>query len=304
MKIAAGIVVYNPDNNIRFRTCLEGILKQVEKVYLFDNSPESITDKIPERVVYMTEHRNLGISYALNRIMDAAKRDGFQWVLTMDQDSIVPEGLVDGYMKTIESTINIGIVCPQVIDGRRSYMEIKEEPKQEIVDFCITSASCTSIKAWEKVGKFDDWLFIDLVDNDFCKRLVVSGYKIVKLNDKILNQEFGKIIPKKERIQKFWIGMSKLLNNQNIAKFSYRKFVSPMRIYYTCRNIIYVNKKLNNYGPVAYRDNYNCNSYIGFVISFILPSVLRAQDKFAVLKAAIKGTRDGKRKEVVVWKAN
>lgn len=303
MNIAVGIVLYNPDVK-RFIECIDEIVKQVDKVYVFDNSEESTNIALSDKVVYLSIRKNMGIAYALNRIMEAAQNDGFDWVITMDQDSIIPTGLVDAYKKAIGGTKEIGIVCPQVIDTRRAYMEVKTTPKEEYVDFCITSASCTSVEVWEKVGKFDEWLFIDLVDNDFCKRLLVSGYKILRLNDLILNQEFGKITPKSVRSQKLWIKISKLLHNQNFAKFSYRKFVSPMRVYYTCRNIIYLNKKLVKYGAVGYKENYNCSSYFGFVISFIVPSILRAQDKIAVLKATIKGTRDGKRKEVASWEAN
>ena len=303
MKIAAGIVLYNPDGK-RFIECIDEILKQVDKVYVFDNSEESTNIPLSDKVVYLSIKKNMGIAYALNMIMDAAKKDGFDWVITMDQDSIIPIGLVDEYKEVIGGTKEIGIVCPQVVDKRRAYMELKTTPKEEYVDFCITSASCTSINAWEKVGRFDEWLFIDLVDNDFCKRLVVSGYKILRLNGMVLNQEFGKIVPKSKKVQSFWISVGKLLHNDNFAKFSYRKFVSPMRVYYTCRNIIYVNKKLAEYGPVAYKENYNCSSYFGFVISFIAPSILRAQDKIAVLKAAIKGTHDGMIKKVGEWKIN
>lgn len=292
MKIAAGIVLYNPEIN-RFKPCIDSLIQQVDKIYVFDNSENAEQLSQDAKIVYITEHKNLGIAYALNRIMENAHADGFDWIITMDQDSIIPNVMVDEYKKAIRNNENLGIVCPQVIDNRRGYMEIKKESLQEFVDFCITSASCTSIEAWEKIGKFDEWLFIDLVDNEFCRRLVLSGYKILRLNDIVLNQEFGKIIPKSERSQKFWIAVSKLLHNQNFAKFSYRKFVSPMRVYYTCRNIIYVNKKLGNYGPLGYKENYNCNGYFGFVISFIVPSVLRAQDKVKVIKAIINGTRDG-----------
>ena len=301
MKIAAGIVIYNPDNLNRFYECLDRILEQVETVYLFDNGSMGIKKQFSQSVVYITEHKNLGIAYALNRIMEAAQRDGFDWVITMDQDSVIPKGLVHRYGEAISQNHDLGIVCPQVIDSRRSYMEIKKDPREEFVDFCITSASCTSIVAWADTGKFDEWLFIDLVDNEFCKRLTLSGYKILRINDLILNQEFGKIIPKGEKIQKFWTKISKLLNNQNFAKFSYKKFVSPTRVYYTCRNVLYVNKKLASYGPVAYKENYNCNSYLGFVISFILPSILRAEDKVKVIKAAISGTIDGKKEKVKAW---
>lgn len=66
-------------------------------------------------------------------------------------------------------------------------MEIKKEPVEEFIDFCITSASCTNLAVWKEVGGFDERLFIDLVDNEFCKRLIVSGYKILRLNNLVLD---------------------------------------------------------------------------------------------------------------------
>ena len=250
--IAAGIVLYNPDNIQRFHDSLQSVLCQFSKVYLFDNSTEKI-EHMPfgNNVVYMTEHKNLGIAYALNRMMEQAEQDGFQWLVTMDQDSILPDNMVEAYGAHIYEP-NVAIICPQVIDKRRVYMTVKTEPAEELVEECITSGSCTSIEAWKKLGKFDEWLFIDLVDNEFCKRAIVSGYKILKLNTLVINQEFGKIIPKDERTQRFWLKVAKLLRNKNFAKFSYKKFVSPARVYYTNRNIIYVNRKLADYGPVAY----------------------------------------------------
>ena len=275
-KIAAGVVLYHPDM-IRLEKCIENLKKQIDKIYIFDNSEEKI--KINNAfVVYMTEEKNKGISYALNKIMRRAKMDGFNWVMTMDQDSIIPDGMIEGFEECIALHPDVGIICPQVIDKRRIYSVAQKSEEAVYVDFCITSASCTSIEAWEKCGEFDEWLFIDLVDNEFCKRIRASGYKILRLNKWVLDQEFGKIIPKSERKQQFWLAVSKILQNQNFAKFSYKKIVSPLRVYYTNRNIIYVNKKMRQYGSVGY-ENYNCKGYLGFIISFMIPSILRAQDK-------------------------
>lgn len=300
-RIAIGIVVYNPDQE-RFKVCLESIHKQIDKVYIFDNGNESI--HIENGVKWIKEDGNKGLSYALNRIMDYAKEDGYEWLITLDQDSIVPDGMIRAFAEVIDKGSNIGIICPQVIDLRRSYMKVKDEPEIEEVNFCITSGSCISTAVWEKVGRFDEWLFIDLVDNDFCKRVVESGYHIIRLNNYVLNQEFGKIVPKSEKIQKFWIKVSNIMHNENFAKLSYKKIVDPKRIYYTNRNIIYVNRKLNRYGLVGYKENYNCNNYYGFWISFVIPSVLRADDKIEVIKAVIKGCRDGRKKTVNTWIAN
>lgn len=303
-QIAAGIVLFNPDNLQRVEECINNVTKQVDRVYIFDNSTQRSTFDLPDNVVYLSENRNLGIATALNRIMEQAKKDGCKWLVTMDQDSIIPDGLIESYENKIGCTENLGIVCPQVIDNRRAYMDVIKEPAQQFVEFCITSASCTSVECWEKIGGFDEWLFIDLVDNDFCRRLILSGYRILRLNKFVLNQEFGKIVPKRRKSQLFWIKLSKVLRNNNIAKFSYKKYVSPMRVYYTCRNIIYINKKLGKYGKVAYQDNYGCDGYIGFLISFAVPSLLRAQEKGRVLKAILTGTLAGIQTRVNPWIAS
>ena len=291
-KIAAGIVYFNPEDEDRIHRSLESILNQVEQIYIFDNSTIKQNHSFSDNIIYLTEDENKGISYALNRIMERAKSDGYDWLVTMDQDSIMPAGMIEAYKMHL-SEKSIGIICPQVIDSRRSYMETKKEPKEEFVEFCITSASCTRISMWEKIGRYDEWLFIDLVDNDFCKRLIVSGYKILRLNELVLDQEFGRIIPKTEQVQKFWNRIAKILHNDNFGKLGYRKFVSPMRVYYTCRNIIYVNKKLKKYGKTGYKENYNCNGFPGFLVCFVAPSILRSDNKIKAFKAVIDGLKDG-----------
>ena len=300
-KIAAGIVLFNPEDLKRFNTSLESVLRQVDKVYIFDNSTIANSYSFSGPVAYYTEEENKGIAYGMNRLMEAAQRDGFEWLITMDQDSVLPDNAISLYMTHINDVPNLAIICPQVIDSRRSYMEIKKEPEIDYIDYCITSGSCTNIRAWEMVGKYDEWLFIDLVDNDFCKRLIVSGFKILRLNKLVLDQEFGRIIPKSKKTQRFWNRTAKILKNKNFAKFGYNKIVSPMRVFYTCRNIVYVNKKLKKYGKTGYIENYNCNSFFGFLICFVAPSILRAQNRSKVTKAAIVGLRDGVKSKPVVW---
>jgi GT2 family glycosyltransferase len=301
-KIAAGIVTFNPDKK-RFRDCLSSILEQVEVVYVVDNSDTPCLINNIEGVKYVHLKNNLGIAFALNKIMSMAEEDNFEWVVTLDQDSIIPSELIKKYEVLInndEEYPNMGIVCPQVLDRRRHYMVEKKNPEVEYVSECITSGSCTSINVWRDIGKFDSWLFIDLVDNEFCKRVIAAGYTIVRLNNCILDQEFGKIHEKSNSKIKFWLTLSKILHNKNIAKMSYKKYVSPLRVYYTNRNIIYVNRKMKNYGKVGY-NNYNCKGYFGFLLFFSLASLFRAQDKRKVLSSILNGAHDGRRKKVNHW---
>ena len=130
-KIAAGIVTYNPDQWDRYENGIKKILEQVDKIYVFNNGDklDNISDA---RIDVFSENENKGVAYALNRIMNKAKNDGYVWVLTMDQDSLIPDGLVNEYRTAIDNNENIGIVCPQVIDIRRNYMNISKEPKQAL----------------------------------------------------------------------------------------------------------------------------------------------------------------------------
>lgn len=300
-KVAIGVVLYNPSDIGRLSRCLYSLEKQTDKIYIWDNSTQEVKLQIENSIIYKSANGNCGMAYALNRIMELACADGYEWVITMDQDSILPEGIIKDYSKHFNDD-NVGIICPQVRDRRRPYMMVLEDNSEDFVDMCITSASCTSVGAWKRTGGFDEWLFIDLVDNEFCMRLRLSGYKILRLNKWVLDQEFGKVVAKPIWKQKFWLKLSRMLHNDNIAKLSYKKTVDPMRVYYTNRNIIYINKKLKKYGTVGY-DNYNCKGYLGFIISFILPSVMRSQNKLSVIKEIFNGIRDGIKSRPKVWSA-
>lgn len=295
---AAGIVSYNPDLK-RFRDNINSILSQVDKLIIVENGSneqEEIIKIIKEydsdRIILIKNSKNVGIAKALNQIMVCADKEAYKWVITLDQDSVCPKELVREYAKYISES-KVAIICPQIRDRRRKYIELDETKGISQIDMCITSASCTSVDVWKKVGGFDSKLFVDLVDNEFCKKVRLYGYKILRLNYLILNHEFGDIEPKNTAMAKLFIKLSKILHKENIGKLSYKKKVYPMRVYYTCRNVIYLNKKYKKYGPIGYEENYHCHNFGGFIICFILPSILRADHKLEVMNAAMKGIRAG-----------
>lgn len=286
------MVVYNPDTE-RLQKCLKPILSQFHRLIVFDNSG-SCKDLFAgdERFVYLTESKNQGLAYALNRIMENAIHLGYDWLVTLDQDTLLPDNLQESYQRYIHEK-DVAIFSPQVIDKRRKYLKV-EDVKEELseIDFCITSASCTNLNIWKQLNGFDEWLFIDFIDNDYCKRVKLNGYRILRLNKIVINQQFGDIELKSPRIVLFYLKLSELLHNKNIAKLSYKKKVSPLRVYYVHRNLLYLNKKFAKYGGIGY-ENFYCNSFFGFLIYFTLPSLVRAQKPFSVLKAIFKGLKDG-----------
>lgn len=299
--IGAGMVVYNPDME-RLRKCLEYILSQFHQLIVFDNGG-NCKDLFAgdERFIYLTESENKGLAYALNRIMEKAIHLGYSWLVTLDQDTLLPNNLLESYQRYIHEK-DVAIFSPQVIDKRRKYLKIKDmtEDLSEI-DFCITSASCTNLNIWKHLNGFDEWLFIDFIDNDYCKRVKLSGYKIMRLNKVVINQQFGNIKLKSPRTVRFYLKLSEILHNKNIAKLSYRKRVSPLRVYYVHRNLLYLNKKFAKYGGIGY-ENFYCNSFFGFLLYFTLPSLVRAQKPISVLKAIIQGFGDGGRSTPIPYR--
>jgi len=307
-KVLAGIVLFNSDYN-RLLECLDSLENQVDSIIVLDNSPQKYeNDKIAaiqeyKCCEYIFSERNLGMPEGMNHIIRIAQNRGYKWVLTMNADSIVPDNLIDKYSSFFDDE-SVGMICPQIIDKRRKYMKIDKQEGYECVEMCITSAACTRIDAWKNVGEFDSWLFVDLLDNDISKRMILNRWKIIKVNSVILDQEFGDIEPKSKKVELFWLKVGEILHNSNFAKFSYKKNVHPIRVYYTCRNILYLNKKFKKYGGIGYKENYNCNTFIGFLICFVVPSILRSDKKMKTLHAVVSGFRDGINSSVEPWEAS
>lgn len=308
--VMAGMVLYNSDYN-RLVECLKALDNQVEIIVIYDNSPQEMETEVQEylnshfKCEYIFSGKNIGMPEAMNKILEIGDQKGFKWVLTMNADSVAPLDLVNKFSQYFEQQ-DIGMICPQVIDRRRKYMTVKKNAPNRFTSMCITSGACTRIEAWKQVGKFDGWLFVDLLDNDISKRMILNKWKIYQVGSVILDQEFGDIQAKAKWKEVFWLGVGKILKNENLAKFSYKKIVHANRVYYTCRNIVYLNKKYEKYGGIGYEENYNCHTFFGFVICFVLPSILRADKKREVIKAVWKGFAEGRNKvkKTVPWKAN
>lgn len=308
--VMAGMVLYNSDYN-RLIECLKALDNQVQTTLIYDNSPKEMELKRQKYLIthfkceYEFSGKNLGMPEAMNKILEVADKKGFEWVLTMNADSIVPHDLVDKFSPHFERQ-NIGMICPQVIDHRRKYMTVDKGMQNRFIDMCITSGACTRVEAWKQVGQFDSWLFVDLLDNDISKRMILNKWKIYQVCSVVLDQEFGDIKAKSKWEEKFWLKVGKIFKNNNFAKFSYKKIVHANRVFYTCRNIVYLNKKFANYGGIGYEENYNCHTFFGFLICFAIPSILRADKKMEIIKAIKNGFAEGKEKarNTIPWQAD
>ena len=195
MKIPAGIVLYCPDPD-RLRENLEAICPQTASVICVDNGSDNreeitrLLSQYPQTILIANES-NVGIARALNQICRRAADDGFDYVVTLDQDSVCPADMIASYEEHL--TEDAGLLCP-VVKDRNHDLGTKggDEPMTEITE-CITSASLVNLKAWEAVNGFDESMFIDGVDFDFCDRIRKKGYRVYRVNRVVLLHEIGNI---------------------------------------------------------------------------------------------------------------
>lgn len=197
------------------------------KFYVVDNTPhkdQRVIEKLLNcsNVVYIDNRINLGISYSLNCIIRKSKAEGYKWTLLMDQDSIItPESIYSLYKFASEFPNNrLGIVCATY---HRNY-----RPDVEEVTETITSGSLINTEICATCGYFDENLYIDEVDNEYCLRITTMGYKIFRLNNVKFIHQLG----------------YKRYNNGHLT-YNY----PPARYYYLVRNALYVADKYQSSFP-------------------------------------------------------
>lgn len=227
--ICAGIVLYNPDIT-QLKRNIAAIIKQVQILYLQDNGSANISDveKIiaeTSSIVLLRNPKNKGIAWALNALCKRAESDDFQWILTLDQDSVCPQNMIALYKEYLPIA---DMLCPKIVDRNYGVLDGNSE-NVETVDKCITSGCLLRLSSWRKLRGFDEKMFIDGVDFEFCYRMKKSGMNILRVNDVVLSHEIGNITVR------HFLGFRVIVKNHS----SFRK-------YYIAKNIIYMARKQNN----------------------------------------------------------
>lgn len=180
------IVTYNPDQNIKYR--LDNINQQFPNLVIVDNASLKASIKalqefsLSHSAALILNECNMGIAHALNQGMDYAKKSGFEWVLCLDQDSIIKSTL----LADLRATWQKGDCLPAVIgcnyinthkktvrlpasDDTGSYIDCKT---------IITSGTLMPLCIPEHIGKFREDYFIDSVDHEYCLRARKYGYSV------------------------------------------------------------------------------------------------------------------------------
>jgi len=231
MKIAVCVILYNPGESVIQN--IQSYINHVDKLYLIDNSESINTDlqkayNALSNTIIVRNGINEGIAKRLNEACDLAINDEFDYLLTMDQDSYFDEESISKYLECLETNKaqNVSMYGinhqQEMTDLNCSYAEAK---------FLITSGSIINLRSYQQIGDFDENLFIDFVDTEYCFRSIQKGFKLIEFQHIFLNHSLGISITKRS------------LKN---FKKNKRSFHSPVRLYYMMRNFLYLNSKYKN----------------------------------------------------------
>ncbi|MDH4943440.1 glycosyltransferase [Sulfurimonas sp. C5] len=238
-KVAACVVLFNPEDDI-FEN-ISSYVAHVGSLIIVDNSTvhnQTLIQKILDtfqNIEYINNHDNLGIATALNIGCNKALEDGYDWILTMDQDSRFIN--FSHYLSCLENLKNTDEIA--ILSANTNYNEEMEIPNEAICSYeekfsAITSANLLNLKLFEKIGKFEDKLFIDLVDYDYCIKAQIHNFKVLYFPNIFVKHALGTVFLRKN-----------LFTKKTRAKREH----NPQRTYYFARNYLYLSSKYGKYFP-------------------------------------------------------
>lgn len=281
--ICCVIITYNCDND--FIKTFNSVKNQVDKIVIVDNGSKKetldILNKLKEEnnIELILLPKNLGIAAAQNIGVKYALDNNYEWVMTLDHDSVLDKNMVSEMLKAWKNlskedkkmTLSI---FPHYIEAN---LDIDNQLKDDIdyvkeVEAGIASGNLVKKEAFDTIGLFDEKLFIDWVDNDFCFRISEAGYKMIEVGKAFLYHTIGDVV-----IKKFLFKKPKCTNH------------SPLRRYYSTRNRFYCAKKYNNESIKMLKADRN---------SFyrdILRIIFYEEQKIEKLKMIYRGYKDYKK---------
>lgn len=239
MNILALVTLYFPDENVK-KNILQ-LLNYVDKVVLLDNTPNSDNSALfvgIEKAEYIAFKENLGLSKAFNKYLKTLSENCY--IIFFDQDSFCPENLVEqlknDYQICCKKLGRKGIIGPSYFEKNANRLMIPKQKKLVEkgiyeVKSIITSGMFTELDVIKSVGFWNDEIFLDMADWDFCWRVLKSVFFCCLSTNVVLSHRLGKSV-------------------HHIAGIKVKEG-APFRVYYQTRDCLYLLKK--KYVPLKFK---------------------------------------------------
>ena len=205
--VALITVTYCP--SATFVLNLTSAAAQFVHVIVVDNTEiaEPILDGLDEsKFDVIFNDRNVGLGEALNIGCRRAMDLGYEWALTLDQDTQLLPNFLRNMLLAWDSA-----ALPAVVLGSNYYNVVRSENRIESSDLpkaigqttVITSGSLTHLPTWSDIGMFRGDYFIDSIDHEFCLRVRKNGYEVAISCQVGMKQYIGEETGYKGKVPRF-----------------------------------------------------------------------------------------------------
>jgi rhamnosyltransferase len=279
MKIAGVVILYNPPPETLYN--ISTYKSKVAKLFIVDNSLIQSKEILKEfgsanDVIYLHDKENWGIAKRLNQVIKLSMEENFEWLLTMDQDSYFDNNDLDGYLN-----------CCRAFNGNEkvsmfgvNFFERSEETINcsfKAVKHLITSGGILNLTLNQHIGKFDENLFIDEVDFEYCLKSISKGFQVIQFENIHLNHKLGK---------------TSFHRSVKTTELSPRVLHSAERLYYMTRNYFYLQSMYKTKFPNEIKERK------AVLLNRIKNNLLYNQEKRRIFGLIIKGYFDYRKKKM------
>lgn len=281
-KIGGIMVLYKPDWAVTIKA-IQSLISQVDKLVIVDNSPgEDNSRRLSEfmNIDYVPLGENRGIAAAQNVGIKVLIENGFDFIIFSDQDSIAENNIVNRLLKEFleikDSNSDIGLIGPMAVNRTTGEEYVNRKKIEEelttskgnfyICQSIISSFSIVPSILFEMNGFYEEKLFIDFVENEWCFRLrAKTGLKSVMSRQCKISHQLG--------TPGSFLGLS-----INIS--------SPFRLYYQIRNFFLLSKR--SYVPKRWKKQVGKKITLKLLYYSIVP---KNRNKY--FRSIVRGIRDG-----------
>ena len=178
------------------------------RILLYDNNPHArVPESLPANVEYLAGASNRGLADAYNAALSMAVEHGFDWLLTLDQDTQLPiEALLIYSARTaaVADSPGIAAVVPQIIAAGRmvspNYFAagawptwfprgFSGVPARKV--YAFNSGSLVRVSALRQIGGYSPWFWLDNSDAAMFRRLDKFGKQVCVAGELVLDHDFS-----------------------------------------------------------------------------------------------------------------
>lgn len=234
-KIIAVVVTYFPDYKT-LNTLIEAVIPQVDGVVIIDNATANLCTEdfqFSHSVEWLLNRSNLGVAEAYNQGIAIAQRNEASHIVLFDQDSYPAANMIEVLFHTWRQANDAGLKVAALGPNYRDTKGMYQSPFVKMkglglarvecnagesveVDHLISSGCLIDLETLRDIGPFEEQLFIDYVDTEWCLRARKKGYLLFGVGDANMQHSLG----------------------DNYLRFLHKRIPahSPLRHYYLLRN--------------------------------------------------------------------